>query len=192
MRDSIKMIVVLSVICAIAGFSLSLLKQATATQIEVQVLNNVQGPAIHQVLTGMNNKPIEERKKFTNPATGKEFTVFPAKKNGKLIAIAMENYGAGFGGNVGVMVGFNVENDTLTGIGITTHSETPGIGDVVTKPAFTSKFVGQGLNVALSSKGGNIDGVSGATYSSAGAMTAVQNASAVYKSMKAEIVNGFK
>lgn len=44
-------------------------------------------------------------------------TVFPGKKDGRLVAVALEHFGKGFGGDVGVMVGYDVNRDTLTGIG---------------------------------------------------------------------------
>ncbi|ABB37384.1 NADH:quinone oxidoreductase subunit RnfG [Oleidesulfovibrio alaskensis G20] len=191
MREIIKMIVVLSTICVISGFALSSLKKLTAPQIELQVLTYVQGPAIKDVLSGYDNDPIADRRRFTDPSTGAEYNVFPAKKGGKLFAVALENFGGGYGGDIGVMVGFDVENDVLTGIGVTTMKETPGLGTVIAEDSFTSKFTGKGLDVALKSDGGEIDGISGATFSSIGCMVAVQKASAVYKSLKSEIVTGF-
>ncbi len=191
MREIIRMIVVLSTICVISGFALSSLKQLTASQIEVQVLTYVQGPAINAVFSGYDNDPIADRKRFLNPETGEAYNVFPAKKEGRLIAVAIENYGAGYGGDIGVMVGFDIGNDVLTGIGVTTMKETPGLGTVIADASYTAKFVGQGLDVALSSDGGTIDAISGATFSSVGCMLAVQNASTVYKALKKDIVAGF-
>ncbi|MFV0422725.1 RnfABCDGE type electron transport complex subunit G [Oleidesulfovibrio sp.] len=191
MREIIKMIVVLSTICIISGFALSSLKNMTAPQIELQVLTYVQGPAIKDVLTGYDNDPIADRKKFTDPETGAEINVFPAKKGGKLFAVALENFGAGYGGDIGVMVGFDIENDVLTGIGVTTMKETPGLGTVIAEDSYTSKFVGQGLDLGPKNQGGEIDVISGATFSSLGCIVAVQKASAVYKSLKNDIVTGF-
>ncbi|MFV0349329.1 MAG: RnfABCDGE type electron transport complex subunit G [Halodesulfovibrio sp.] len=192
MREIIKMIVVLSAICGLSGFCLSYLKQLTAPAIENQVLTFVQGPAIKQVLTDTDNDPIADRKKFTNPATGKEINVFPAIKGGKLVAIALEEFGAGFGGDIGVIVGFNVENDTLAGIGVTTMKETPGLGTAVAETRFTKQFKKLPMNVDLKSKGGQIDALSGATISSTGVVTAVQNAAKVYQAIKSEATGTWK
>ena len=122
----IRMIVVLSSICGLSGFALSYLKISTAPRIEEQVLTYVQGPAILRVFANIDNSPIAERKTFT--LDGAKVTVFPGKKDGKLVAVALEHFGKGFGGDVGVMVGYDVNRDTLTGIGITTMKETPGLG----------------------------------------------------------------
>ncbi|MEG2172619.1 MAG: FMN-binding protein [Desulfovibrionaceae bacterium] len=187
MFDIIKMIVVLSSICGIAGFGLAYLKQSTAPRIEEQVMTYVQGPAILKVFQDLENSPIAERKKFTLPEGG-TVTVFPAKRGGKLVGIAIENFGKGFGGDVGIMVGFDTGRDTLVGIGITTMKETPGIGSMIASPNFIGQFTGKPLNIRLKSQGGTIDAVSGATVSSTGALTAVSNAAKVYTTLKPQIV----
>ncbi len=186
MREILKMIVVLSAICGLSGFCLSYLKQMTAPAIENQVLTYVQGPAIKQVLTDTDNDPIADRKKFTNPITGKQINVFPALKGGKLVAIALEEFGGGFGGDIGVIVGFNVDSDTLTGIGVTTMKETPGLGTRTAEPSFTKQFKKLPMHVDLKSRGGQIDAISGATISSNGVVIAVQNAAKVYEAIKSE------
>ncbi len=189
MREIIKMIVVLSTICSLSGFCLSYLKQLTAPAIEEQVLTYVQGPAIRQVFADSENDPLADRKKFINPATGKEINVFPSIKGGKLVAVAIEDFGGGFGGDIGVIVGFNVKDDTLAGIGVTTMKETPGLGTRVTETSFTKQFRKQPMSVDLKSKGGQIDALSGATISSGGVVAAVQNAAKVYQALKSETVS---
>ncbi|MDR0338914.1 MAG: FMN-binding protein [Desulfovibrio sp.] len=185
MREIVSMIVVLSAICAASGFSLAYLKQTTQPTIEAQVLTYVQGPAIERVYPAASNKPVEERKAFE--LEGRKVMVFPYKDGDKLLGVALENKAGGFGGDIGVMVGFNLSNDTLLGIGVTTMSETPGLGTKVAEPKFSKQFVGSGLSVDLKSKGGNIDAVSGATVSSTGAVAAVQAAARDYQALKAEI-----
>ncbi|WP_027177858.1 RnfABCDGE type electron transport complex subunit G [Maridesulfovibrio bastinii] len=183
MREIIHMIVVLSLICAASGTLLVNLKKATKSQIEQQVLTYVQGPALLSVLKDRDNDPIKERVKI------KGVNVFPAMKDGKLIGVAIESFAPGYSGNIGVMVGFNMQKDALLGIGITTQTETPGIGTRVTKPSFTSRFVGHDLkSMQLKSKGGDVDGISGATYSSTGTVDAVRKAIETFNGIKPEIL----
>ncbi|WP_432735304.1 RnfABCDGE type electron transport complex subunit G [Maridesulfovibrio sp. FT414] len=182
MREILHMIVVLSIICATSGAVLVNLKQATKSQIEQQVLTYVQGPALLSVLANRDNDPIKER------VTIKNVTVFPAMKDGKLVGVALEAFAPGYSGDIGVMVGFDVNKDELLGIGITTQTETPGLGTRVTEPSFTRKFAGHGLeSMQLSSKGGDIDSIAGATYSSVGTVDAVRKAIETYQSIKPEI-----
>ena len=83
MKSMIQMVAVLSLLCGLAGFSLSYLKMSTATQIESQVLTFVQGPAILEVFKGAENSPIEDRNHVRlNMARAKlqsgEYNVFEA------------------------------------------------------------------------------------------------------------------
>ncbi len=192
MKDIIKMVVVLTCICGVAGISLAFLKTGTAATIEKQVLVNVQGPAIAAVLGDIDNDPIADRKKLDLPDGSGQVTVFPGKKGGQLIAVALENYGGGFGGDVGVMVGFNTSSNILTGVSMTTMSETPGIGTRVKERGFTKQFKKHQLaGIELDSNGGDIIAVSGATISSTGSVVAVQNAVKAYDSLKDQITGSF-
>ena len=186
MIGMLRMVVVLSVLCGLSGFALSYLKMVTAPRIEEQVLTYVQGPALARVFTHTQNSPIADRRKF--PLDHGSITVFPALRDGKLVGAALEEQGKGYGGEIGVMVGFNVASDTLAGIGITTLKETPGLGMRVTEQAFSGQFAGARTPVALASQGGSIDGVSGATISSGGVVTAVNKAVQVYSRLKPEIL----
>lgn len=188
MKEIVHMIVVLSMICAASGVVLASLKQGTKAEIENQVLTYVQGPSLKKVFADAQNDPIMERKVFT--VDDKEITVFPVSRDGKLVGVAIEAYGNGYGGPLGVMVGFNLEEDRLAGIGMTTMSETPGLGTQITEPRFTTQFIGHVLedSLALKTKGGDVDGIAGASYSSLGAVEAVQNAVVLYGKLKEQIL----
>jgi Na+-translocating ferredoxin:NAD+ oxidoreductase subunit G len=191
MREIISMIVVLSFITGVAGFALSSLKLSTASLIEAQVLTYVQAPALKSVFPATSNDPIAERQSFE--LDGQLIMVFPIKQDGRLTSVALEAFGSGYGGDIGVMVGINLENDLLEGIGVTTMSETPGLGTRIAEERFTRKFRGQNPStVNLSSQGGRVDAVSGATVSSMGTILAVQRASAIYDKLKPEILQTFQ
>jgi len=191
MSGIIKMVVVLSAICGIAGFSLSYLRATMTPLIEVQVLTYVQAPAIQAVFGEVDNDPVADRKKFSLP-DGREVTVFPAKRGGKLYGVALEEFSPGYGGQVGVMVGIDPENSKLLGIGVTTMSETPGLGTLIAAPKFSGQFKGAPFEVALLSKGGTIDAVAGATISSTAAVESVLKAVATYDSLKGELATAWQ
>ena len=189
----IKMIVVLSVICLAAGLLLGTVKQVTLNRIEEQVLICVQGPALKNVLKNFDNNPITERKKFKVDQTDTQVIVFPAISKGCLTGVAIEGFGKGYGGDIGVMVGFDLKKDELTGINITTMKETPGVGTSISKDDFTEQFFGHPVsNLALKSQKGDIDAVSGATFSSKGAVAAVQKSVNIYTTIKPEILTFWK
>ena len=174
MRALIRMVVVLTLICAASGLTLSAVYRLTEAPIDYQIIKFVKEPPVKKVLTGYDNDPIVDRKKIVigtdergNP---RELTIFPAKKQGETFAVAIEGRGKGFHGTIGVMVGVSKQGK-ITDIAITSQSETPGIGSRITEPSFTAQF--QGLPATGEPK---IDGISGATYSSRGVMDAVGEA----------------
>ena len=190
MKDMLKTVVVLSVLCALSGFILSYLKTATAPVIEMQLLTNVQGPALRSVFAKAENDPIADRKEFS--MDGQKIIVFPSIIGGRLSGVAIEAFGSGYGGDLGVLSGFNVSNDTLAGVGMTQLKETPGLGMRVKEPAFSSQFSGSKAPVALSGKGGSIDAISGATISSTAVVDAVNAAHGIYLKLKPEITRAWQ
>jgi electron transport complex protein RnfG len=173
-RDILKMMVVLTLIGAASGLALSLVYELTKAPIEYQTIKFVKEPAVKKVLTGYDNDPIADRKKIVvgedekgNPI---ELIVFPAKKAGETFAVALEGKGKGFAGLIGVMVGLSKDGKLLD-IGITSHSETPGVGSKVAEASYTEHF--KGLKAEKDLK---VDAISGATYSSKGVMAAVNQA----------------
>ncbi|GAB7081343.1 FMN-binding protein [Megalodesulfovibrio paquesii] len=187
--ELVRMVVVLSAITGLAGFALSGLKVWTAPIIEEQVLTYVQGPAIKKIFEDATNDPIADRKLLPVPgADGQKIFLFPAIKDGKLTAVAMEAAGKGYGGMVSVMVGFDVNQDKVAGISVTTHKETPGLGSRIEDTNFTKQFRNRSLEkVGLKRDGGEIDAISGATFSSIGASDAVKQAAQWYTALKDEI-----
>lgn len=186
MGGIVRMVVVLSLICGLAGFTLSFLSMSMAPLIEEQVLTYVQEPAIKSVFGEVENNPVADRRKFELPDGG-SIMIFPAMRGGKLYGVAMEEFAKGYGGNVGVIVGIDVQGTKLVGIGVTTMKETPGLGTLIAAPRFSGQFKGAPFAVALKSKGGTIDAVAGATISSSAAVESVRKAVAVYEGLKGEI-----
>jgi electron transport complex protein RnfG len=184
-RDIVKMVVVLTLICAASGVALSLVYQATKAPIEYQTIKFVKEPAVEKVLTGYDNDPIADRKKIVvgEDERGRpiEIIVFPAKRQGEIFAVAIEGKGKGFGGLIGVMVGVSKQGELLD-IGVTSHSETPGIGSRAGEPFFTDRFKGLKAEAGLT-----VDGISGATYSSKGVMAAVNQAIGYIHNFRKEI-----
>lgn len=182
-------VIVLTVICAVSGTALAALKIATADRIELQLLANVQGPALAKMFPQASNDPITERRKFTRPDGG-VVTAFPIYENNKLTAVALEGIGTGYGGELGALVAFNPDNGSINRIGISVFKETPGIGSKILTGRFLNQFNGRS-DVALRSEGGEIDGVSGASFSSKGAVTGVQQAIAIFGELKGELVKAW-
>ena len=190
MRDLIKMVVVLAVICTTSGVVLSYVNEATEEPREYQFIKFVQEPSMKAVLSDYDNDPIKERIKLAvgedeegNPV---ELVVFPAKRGGRTEAIAYSAAAKGYHDLIEVMIGVNPDG-TLTGISIMTHTETPGLGARIVEPEFTDQFAGLDLDTTnLSAEGGKVDTLSGATFSTVGVITAVRAALEQFPQIKKE------
>lgn len=193
MREMIKMIVVLTVLSVLSGGLLAAVRNGTKDQIENQQLLYVKGPAINSILEGVSNNPVADRFKLKDE--GAEHSFFVGVYDGKPDAVAFETHGKGFGGDLGVMVGVNTKDDKIVGIGITTMSETPGVGTrAKTDVAFLTQFKGKPIEEVFKVKadGGQVDAVSGATFTSRGVSMALTDAGNVYKRLKPQITEKMK
>ena len=190
MRDLIKMVVVLFVICTTSGVVLSYVNEATEEPREYSYIKFVQEPSMKAVLSDYDNDPIKERIKLAvgedeegNPV---EVVVFPAKKGGNTEAIAYSAAAKGYHDLIEVMIGVNPDG-TLTGISIMTHTETPGLGARIVEPEFTDQFAGLDLDTTkLAADGGKVDTLSGATFSTVGVIAAVSAALEQFPQIKKE------
>jgi electron transport complex protein RnfG len=184
MKQVIQMAVVLTLICAVCGIALSGIESMTAERIVQQTLRYVQGPNVEVVLDGSENDLIADRQ--TIEIDGKNLLLFIGKKNNKPWAIAYETAASGFGGDVTIMVGYDIEKDKLTGLKVGTNSETAGIGSRVTEDQFTKQFKGLDIDLKFTDAPcpGGIDAVSGATVSSTAVCDALKQSVALYPRVK--------
>jgi electron transport complex protein RnfG len=96
------------------------------------------------------------------------------------------------------MVGIDVKDDKVMGVGVTTHGETPGMGaKAKSDPSFVSQFKGLGLKepFKVTADGGSISAISGATITSRAVSAAATNAEDIYQKLKPQIddkLKGFK
>jgi len=83
--------------------------------------------------------------------------------------------GTGYHGEISILVALDDEAKVKS-IVILAQDETPGVGSKITEAAFTSQFEGVMIDdVRLTQDNGKIDGVTGATISSAAVVDAVRN-----------------
>ena len=93
----------------------------------------------------------------------------------------------GFKGKVNMLVGVDV-NGTVCGIQILSHGETVGIGDKIEDPDFRARLTGKSGSVTYkkgaNGSGSEIDGISGATYSSKAVIAGTDTALKAYSAYK--------
>ena len=188
MGEMIKMIVVLTFLSSFSGGLLAYVKENTEKRIEDQVLQFVKGPTIKSLFKKAENDPMKDR--FMIERDNQKVTFFVAKLDGKNQTVAFETSGKGYGGDVGLMVAVNTDSDKIYGVGVTTHSETAGLGSrAKDDPAFAAQFIGQPIleKFQVTGDGGNINALSGATITSRAVCTAASQAGQMYQSLKPQI-----
>jgi len=110
--------------------------------------------------------------------------------DGEPQALVFETSGKGYGGDVGLMVGLKLKENTLMGVGVTTHGETPGMGaKAKDDPGFVAQFKGLPLDkpFKVTNDGGQINAISGATITSRAICTATNEAVEIYNELKPQI-----
>jgi electron transport complex protein RnfG len=187
MQELIKMVVVLTILSSASGGLLAAIRNNTLEQIENQKLKFLKAPAVKQILEGATNDPIQDKFKLMDDDV--EHTFFVGEFEGKKNTVCFETFGKGYGGDIGLMVGVNIDDDSVVGIGVTTHSETPGLGArAKDSPDLVVQFKGLTIMEPFKVKpDGNIDALAGATITTQGVCSAASDASAIYKRLKPEI-----
>ena len=189
MREMIKMVIVLTILCSISGTLLAAIYDKTKDRIKFQQLKFVQGPAIKEIFEGSSNDPIVDRFEIIDGDI--KMSIFVGKFDGKAETVAFESFGTGYGGKLGVMVGVNTKTDKIIGVRVTTHLETPGVGSrAKTDLTFVSQFKGLSLNDTFKVKtdDGQINAISGATFTSRGVSYAATEAGKAYDRIKPQII----
>lgn len=109
---------------------------------------------------------------------------------GEPVGIAFKANGVGYAGNIGLMVGLNMDYLTLSGIRILDQLETPGLGNRIKEPEFEGQFVGIDIKPRIEyiknrkpDKPNQIQAITGATISSDAVVKNINNA--VVKVLKA-------
>jgi electron transport complex protein RnfG len=188
MREMIKMVVVLTILSFFSGGVLAYLRNSTQERIDNQVLEFVKGPAIRAIFEGAGNDPIADR--FTLKDGEVERTFFVGVFDGEPRGVAFETSGKGYGGDVGVMVGIDIKDNKLMGVGVTTHAETPGMGaKAKSDPSFAAQYRDLTLAepIAVTQDGGSISAISGATITSRAVSSAATDANEIYQKLKSQI-----
>lgn len=200
MANYIRMVIVLSAITLVSGLALGALNELTYETAENNVLKFKKIPAVATIYEGIVGQLDQEQKtaletellaeKLSVDLGEKEpLLVFVIKKDGTPYAVALEKFGPGYGGDLGVMMGFRIEDSSIVGIGITTMAETPGVGTRVTEQIFVDQFKTLPANAILKVKkdGGNIDAIAGATISCRAVALAAEQAKEYYEKHQEQI-----
>ena len=195
MGEMIKMVVVLTLLSTISGWSLAALKDFTAPLIENQEMTLVKGPAVRQIMEGAENDPVAEDSRFKITDGEEEHSIFVGVFDGEANTVALETRTTGFADKIGMIVAFNVNDDTIIGLGVTTHKETPGLGaNAKSDPAFSAQFKGKGIDspIQVTNDGGDISALGGATITSRAVCKGAMEAIDTYTKLKPQLLEKLK
>ncbi|MBD3220493.1 RnfABCDGE type electron transport complex subunit G [bacterium] len=167
MREIGRLILVLGLIGVGSATSLAWVRATLAERIEQQEDLYVRGPALSRLFSRPADELLANKVKISTDSA--EYPVFYLQEGGELSGLAVQAAGqGGYGGDIVMMVGIDVQEDELVGVEVVSHSETPGVGAKVEKADFRSQWedLTATEHVQLRSAGGSIDAISGATFSS--------------------------
>lgn len=204
MQDTIKMIVVLTIVCVLSALVLGIVNDITADKIAKQ-RQNAKFKAITSALPSdkvrYDNDPsmdtviIPEWKE--KDGTTKE--IYLAKQQGKTVGIAFTSSSQGYNGLITIMIGIE-PNEKLVGIEIIEHLETPGLGSRIENPElFKDQFYGKSIegseqgNLMVikgkrAEKNWEIEALTGATISSNAVVQAINDGLAKFRQYRDQIL----
>lgn len=163
--------IVLFIICIVAAFLLALTNDVTAPKIEAV---NAENEAKSRQIVFADAASFGEE--FTNADGIKLVPAFD--KNGATIGYVVVTVEKGYGGDISVMTGVDLEGK-VTGVDILSMSETAGLGANASKESFLNQFVGKilGMEVTKDAPAENeIKALTGATITSKAVTKAVNAA----------------
>jgi electron transport complex protein RnfG len=153
-------VVFLAIIVTISVVLLIAVNSFTSTVVESRREEEVTG-ILEEIFPKMSRYELE----------GEVYTIY---QDDTKTGYAFKASGSGYGGNIEILVG--LDNDfVIIGISILSQTETPGVGSKITESSFTDQFKGlTASDIALSSEGGKVDAVTGATISSTAVVDAIR------------------
>lgn len=175
----------LTVICIVAAAILAFVNEQTSAVIAVSKKQKLE-ESIRMVVPGFDNSPLEESF-MAAVAQGDSVRIYPARKSGELIGVAVEsNTMNGFSGEIRIMVGLKTSGEVID-YAVLQHAETPGLGDKMDPWFKTDKnkqnILGKNLSekaLSVSKDGGEVDAITAATISSRAFLEAVNRAYTAY------------
>ncbi len=181
----LKLALVLLAVAAVIALVLGVVNEVTKGPIE-QYLNGKRDAAYAMVMPGEGNTYEEiDAGTYANDPSNSITKLCTAKDaSGNDIGYVAETTFSGAQGMITMVIGLD-QDLTCTGIGITEHSETSGLGAKAADPTdpFPQSMVGLTDGAKLSKDGGSVSAISGATLTSRAVVTEIQTVIDAVKSL---------
>lgn len=195
-KKNSQILAIFAIICtAIVGLVNELTKDEIKAQEQLQLLNT-----LHSIIepNRYDNDITRDCVSLSSPLLGnstndkKIQTAYIARQNNQAIAIAMTSTAPdGYNGNIELIIAINM-NDTVSGVRVLKHQETPGLGDKVElrKSNWINSFTGKKLlsendnRWAVTKDNGIFDQFTGATITPRAVVKAVRKTLLYFKDNK--------
>ncbi len=190
MKETLKLILTLTIISSVSGLVLSYVNGKTKDTI-AQIKSEAKVEAINRVLPKHDNDPLKDA--YIPSGSNSNMVFYIAKEQGKFVGAAFESSTMnGFSGYIGVMVGINSDNEIFA-IQILSQNETPGLGANTTLPNFLDQFKNMAIppnsTVKVKKDGGQVEQITGATISSRAVAEAISDGLKVFEANKQKIID---
>lgn len=174
-KDLIQPSIVLLCICLVVTAALAVTYQVTAPVIEAINIKNA-NIARNEVLP--QGKGSFEEVVMNLPESVEE--LYTAQNGAGVVFTILEK---GFGGKITVMVGIDKSGE-VSGVKVTNHAETPGLGTKAMEPDYLAQYQGQ-MVISRTEEPGKamIDAVTGATITSNAVFRSVEFALAQFNAI---------
>ena len=183
MRDFIRYGAILTAICVISGVSLAFVYSKSSVIIEERQAKEAMKAMAVVLPSATDFEPVPAIE--LSAASGEEKGIIEAylgKAAGSTVGAIVKVEGAGYGGMITMLVGMDTQG-VCQGMQVISQSETPGLGANVKEEPFYGQFAGKKGVLSITKEGGQIDGISGATISSRGAVAGVNKALRIAKAL---------
>ena len=208
MKDLLKLLISLGLVCAIGGALLVWVNQTTLQPRADAKRNALNANLLLVLPKGVDAAFDDETMAFDGVVFHRAYM-----SDGQLAALVVETSGRGFGGEISALVGIDPASGKIRRVVVTEHTETPGLGSQATdrkerKSFWRKSEIADGelppndyldkfaerdaspfkLGAPTPEKPQCVQGVSGATYSSKGVLAAVNRACEAYQAHKMELI----
>ncbi len=190
MKDSLKLIGSLTAICIVSGALLAFVYDATAARIEAVAQMRIAAAAA-QVLPAHDR--IDDAIELEH--NNRRYFFSPAYRNEKdLVGYAIQfSTSAGYGGEIRMMLGLDIDGMTTGLVILPGHTETPGLGAKITEESFLEAFRDRPItdtNWRVKKDGGDMDEITAATISSRAVADAVMQVAEAFEAHRSTLREG--
>ena len=185
-KDILVPTLALFLICLVATVLLALTNNVTAAKIEQNAVETASA----------SRAAVLNAATFTEDAveaqTGLTYCVGQSE-SGEPVGYVITAAAKGYGGDVKVMVGYDLDGTIVGFTVLDCSNETPGLGQNSKTPAFMSRFIGKSGTLEVnknSNDGQNIQAITAATITSKAVVKAVNEATLAYLYLNGGADNG--